>query len=175
MQVTLKEMHRIFVEYSIDRLQTFQQRIDACLDKLNDEQVWWRGADAQNAVGNLVLHLSGNLTQWILESLGGDPPTRDRDAEFAARGGVSRDDLKQRLGSIVGRSAEVIRGLAEQRLTEKVTIQKYHVTVLEAVYHVVEHFALHAGQIMYATKLLRAEDLGFYSPKAESLHASSKP
>ena len=147
-------MHESFLEYSIERLREHSQRIQTSLDQLTEQHIWWRGAETQNAVGNLVLHLTGNLTQWILETLGGEPPTRNRDAEFAAHGGILRDELKKRLHDVVERSTVLIQAIPEQRLQEKVTIQGDEMTVLQLVYHVVEHFALHTGQIVYATKLL---------------------
>ncbi len=144
----------LFLAYSVETLLKHKKQIQTCLDKLTQEQIWWRGAESQNAAGNLVLHLAGNLTQWILETLGGEPSSRNRDAEFAARGGIANDELKRRLHDVVERSAAVIGGLSEQRLQDKVTVQTHHISVLEAIYHVVEHFSLHTGQILYATKLL---------------------
>jgi hypothetical protein len=126
-------------------------------------------------VGNLVLHLHGNLGQWILTAVGGAPETRDRDAEFNAAGGVTRDELKSRLRVRVAETVAVIERLTPERLLEQVHVQKYDVTVLEAVYHVVEHFAQHAAQIMYATKLLARTDLGFYGHLKAGKHSETTP
>jgi len=76
-----------FLRYSVAKLRKRCGHIDTCVGKLNAEQVWQRGGESQNAVGNLLLHLTGNVRQWILDGVGGMPVQRDRDAEFAARGG----------------------------------------------------------------------------------------
>ena len=144
------------------RLELCLSRIEACLDKLNEEQVWARGSENENAIGNLVLHLSGNVRQWIVAGVGGAPDTRERDGEFSARGGNSIPELKERLRGIVTEAAAVIGAVTPERLAERVVIQKYEVPVLEAIYHVVEHFSLHTGQVIFATKLLTGSDMGLY-------------
>jgi hypothetical protein len=168
-------MDQVFIRFSADKLEQLAGRIDTCLEKLSDEQIWWRGADESNAVGNLVLHLCGNLGQWVVASVGNAPDTRDRDAEFNASGGAGREELRSRLRSRIAETTAVIRGLTGQRLLEHVHVQKYDVTVLEAVYHAVEHFAQHAAQIMYATKLLTRTDLGFYGHLKAATHSETTP
>lgn len=155
-------LDRIFLTASRERLNQFASRIKACIDKLSDEQIWQRHHENENAIGNLILHLSGNVRQWIISGVGGKPDVRARDREFSARGDVAKTDLWERLHGIVEEAGGIIDKLTPQRLGETVKIQGYEVTVLEAVYHVVEHFAEHAGQIIYATKLMTSEDLGFY-------------
>ena len=122
-----------------------------------------RGSDNENAVGNLVLHLCGNVRQWILSGVGGEPDVRDRDAEFAARGGMPVTELAARLRVTVEEAAAVIAAVPPERMAEPLLIQKYEVSVMEAIYHVVEHFSEHTGQIIFATKLMRGIDLGFYA------------
>src|SRR4051795_1259673 len=118
-------MHDIFIRYSVDKLTQLSERIDTCLATLSGEQIWWREAEAQNAVGNLVLHLCGNLGQWILSAVGGAPDTRERDAEFAARGQVSADELRRRLKHQVAAATEVFRTISEERLGQQIHVQKY--------------------------------------------------
>lgn len=167
---------RVFLKYSIEKLTQLASRIDACLDRLTPEQVWARGSEGENAIGNLVLHLCGNLGQWILSGVAGQPDARNRDAEFAARGGGGVSELRQQLSSRVADAAAVISGLSAGRLTEIVQIQKYELTVLEAVYHVVEHFGQHAGQIIFATKFLTGADLQFYRHlKSGAPHRETTP
>jgi hypothetical protein len=103
------------------------------------------------------------VRQWIIAHVGGEPDTRERDAEFAARGDVSRSELKDRLRSTISAAAAVIESLPPGRLADRVTVQGYELTVLEAVYHVVEHFAGHTGQIIFLTKWLTGDDLGFHA------------
>jgi uncharacterized damage-inducible protein DinB len=157
-------LESVFLKFSAEKLDQLCGRIETCADKLTLEQIWTRGTQNENAVGNLMLHLAGNVRQWILHGVGGQPDNRVRDAEFDARGDISVAELKRRLRATVNEAAALIRALPPERLVETRTIQKhYDVTVLEAIYHVVEHFSGHAGQIIFATKLLTGEDLGFYA------------
>lgn len=151
-----------FKRYSVQKLEEYCSRIQDCLGKLSDEQIWMRNSDSQNSIGNLVLHLTGNVRQWIGFGVAGQPDTRQRDAEFAARGGVQPGLLIEKLRSTVSDGAAIITALSTQQLAERTTVQKYTMTKLEAIYHVVEHFSGHTGQIIFATKLLTGDDLGFY-------------
>jgi uncharacterized damage-inducible protein DinB len=156
------ELGRLFLDCSSSRLEQLAGRIAACLAMLDTEQIWARGTVNENAVGNLVLHLCGNVRQWILSAVGGAPDTRQRDAEFSARGNVQADELGARLKATVEDALAILRTFPAARLAERVTIQGYSVTLLEAIYHAVEHFAQHTGQIVFATKQFTGEDLGFY-------------
>ena len=153
---------REFLHVSSTQLQLHASRIDNCLGQLTDDQVWTRGGDNENAIGNLVLHLCGNVRQWILGGVGGERDVRQRDAEFAARGGLSTRELRDRLAATVAQATRVIDAATAERLLAPLMIQGYDVAVLEAIYHVVEHFAGHTGQIIFATKMLTGTDLGFY-------------
>ena len=152
-----------FLEFSADNLTQLMSRIETCVEHLTPEQVWMRAHANQNAVGNLLLHLNGNVRQWILHAVGGQPDVRDRDAEFAAEGEAGAADLLARLRATVVETAALFRALPHGRLLERTRVQGYEVTVLAAIYHVVEHFAGHTFQIMYATKLFTGKDLGFYA------------
>ena len=151
-----------FLDFSSRKLRQLASRIETCLGELNEEQVWARGGENENAIGNLALHLCGNVRQWIVAGVGGLPDVRERDAEFAARGGPGIPELSQRLGATVADAAAVLDSVTPERLAERVTIQGYDVSVLEAIYSVVEHFSMHTGQIIFATKALTGADLGFY-------------
>ncbi len=158
----------LVLQFSAEKLTQFAGRIEACLGKLDDEQIWARGHENENAIGNLVLHLEGNVRQWILGSFTDQMGRRDRDSEFAAREG-SRPELLAALRRTVERAAETIRGLDTAQLTRLRKIQNYSVSGVEAVLHVVEHFAQHTGQIIFATKMLTGADMGFYR------HLSTRP
>ena len=151
-----------FLSYSCSKLEQMCKRVEACVAMLTPEQVWARGGESQNAIGNLLLHLTGNVRQWILAGVGGAPITRDRAAEFSARGGPT-PGLCEKLREAVEAAVLVIRGLPVERLTERTTIQGHEATLLEAIYHVVEHFSGHTGQIILLTKAYTNRDLGFYS------------
>jgi uncharacterized damage-inducible protein DinB len=156
-------VEKIFLEFSARKLQQLSTRIETCLGQLNEGQVWARGSENENAIGNLVLHLCGNVRQWIVAGVGGEPDTRERGVEFAARGGTPVAELSGRLRETVDAASAVIAAVTTERLTQRLLVQNYDVPVMEAIYHVVEHFSMHTGQILFATKMLTGSDLGFYA------------
>lgn len=137
-------------------------RIRSCLYELPETDLWWRPNAESNSVGNLLLHLAGNVRQWIVSGIGREPDVRERQEEFDAEGGRGRDELLGLLEEAVEDADRVLEELDPGRLLERRIIQGTDVTVLEAVYHVVEHFGMHTGQITYITKLRTGSDLGFY-------------
>ena len=137
-------------------------KIERCLELLTDKQIWWRANPQSNSIGNLLLHLSGNVRQWIVCSLGDAPDARDRDSEFAQRGIIPRDELIARLKQTLSEADATLAKFDPDKLLERRVIQGLDVSALEAVFHVVEHFSMHAGQVIYMTKLLTASNLHFY-------------
>ena len=137
-------------------------KIERCLGRLTDEQIWWRANEQSNSIGNLLLHLNGNVRQWIVCGLGDATDSRDRDSEFAQRAEIPRTELFHRLKRTVNEAVTTLARLDPDKLLEKHRIQGLEVTALEAVLHVVEHFSMHVGQIIYITKLLTATNLHFY-------------
>jgi uncharacterized damage-inducible protein DinB len=136
-----------------------------CVEQLSDEDLWWRPNEVSNSVGNLVLHLCGNVRQWIVSSVGGAEFKRDRDAEFAARGPVPKSDLIANLKLALSEVDATLAKLETGRpagLLERVKVQTYEVSILQAVYHVVEHFGYHLGQILYIYKMRKGVDPQFY-------------
>jgi uncharacterized damage-inducible protein DinB len=167
---------RVFLDFSSKKLKQLFSRIQDCVRKLNDEQLWARGSENENAIGNLILHLTGNVRQWIISGVGGAPDVRVRDREFSTRGGVQSAELLNGLEQTLNEADAVLASITAERLLERVTIQKYHIPVLEAVYHVVEHFAQHTGQIIFATKWMTGEDMGFYAHlKTPATHSAKTP
>ena len=156
-----------FIDRAIEFLTgEYLPKIERCLEQLNDEQIWWRANKESNSIGNLVLHLCGNARQWIVCGLGSEPDNRTRDAEFARRDPLPRAELLQLLRSTVSDVASVLRGLPPSTLLQKRTIQGSEVDVLQAIFHVTEHFSMHTGQIIMLTKLVTATDLRFYDFEA---------
>jgi uncharacterized damage-inducible protein DinB len=139
-------------------------RIVKCLQQLSEEEIWWRPNPASNSVGNLVLHLCGNVRQWIISGLGGEKDRRERDREFAEQGPVAREVLITQLRRTVREACRVLTRLSDESLARKYKIQGYRATGLEAAFHVSEHFGYHTGQVIYITKLKRAQDLKFTRP-----------
>ncbi len=128
-------------------------RIRHCVGQLDDEQVWWRPHAAMNSVGNLLLHLGGNLRQWIVAGVGGVPDARDRPAEFAERGPIPREELIRRLEAAVAEADAVLAALDGSRLLEPRRIQGFDETVLSAIWRSLEHLSGHAQEIVCITRL----------------------
>ena len=143
-------------------VEDFLPKIERCLERLSDEQIWWRANEESNSIGNLVLHLCGNARQWIVCGVGGEQGTRDRDAEFAQREVIGRDQLLSLLRTTLADVDSTLKNLNPATLLERRTIQSSDVDLLEAIFHVTEHFSMHTGQIILLTKLLTATDLHFY-------------
>jgi len=168
-------IEQLFIEYSVRKLRQNVDRLEKCLARLSEDQIWSRGHESENAVGNLLLHLAGNVRQWIISGVGATADVRDRDSEFNAQSGPSKAELIGALGATVEEACKVIEPLTAERLAVVIHVQKYDVSVLEAVYHVVEHFGQHTGQIIFATKLLTGEELGFYTHLKRASHSEKTP
>jgi uncharacterized damage-inducible protein DinB len=152
---------KLFLSEAQATFNRYLPRIIRCIEQLSDDEIWWRPNSASNSVGNIVLHLSGNVRQWIISGLGGAPDVRDRDKEFSQQGPIPRAKLKARLTGTVREARRVVDLLPAEALTRKYWIQGYHATGLQAISTVHEHFSHHAGQIIYITKLKRGKDLRF--------------
>ena len=137
-------------------------KIERCLEKLTDEQIWWRANKESNSIGNLVLHLCGNARQWIISGIGSQPDHRVRDSEFEQRDVIARDELLTLLRSTLHEVDHVLHTLDASTILESRKIQGNDVDILEAIFHVTEHFSMHTGQIIMLTKMLTASDLRFY-------------
>jgi uncharacterized damage-inducible protein DinB len=157
-------LSRTFLDFSRRKLmEEFWPRTCECLDMLTDDQVWWRPHEQCNSIGNLLLHLNGNMRQWIVAPLGGISNQRNRPAEFAERQTIPIRELRDKLDGTLREVEQVLQEIDSAALLKTYDIQhQKDVTGLEAVYHVVEHFGMHHGQILYITKQLTGNDLGFY-------------
>lgn len=138
-----------------------------CLGKLTDEQVWTRGGAHENAVGNLVLHLCGNIRQWVMHGVRQTKDVRVREAEFATGGGLRGAALAEMFATTVAEARGVIASLPVERLTERTSPQpgRPEVSVLEAIYQVVAHAHEHVGQVILVTKQMIAADLDLTVPR----------
>jgi uncharacterized damage-inducible protein DinB len=137
-------------------------RIRRCLDELEDEEIWHRPGATTVSIGNLILHLAGNVRQWIVASLGGAVDDRRRQEEFDTQGPLPRAELLARLDAAVDEALAVIEALKPADLLAPHRIQGFEETGLSAILHVVEHFSYHVGQISLMTKLAKSVDLGYY-------------
>src|SRR3712207_3560133 len=140
---------RRFLDTAVDFLEgDYLPKIERCLEQLNDEQIWWRANEESNSIGNLILHLCGNARQWIVCAVGSEPDKRNRDAEFEQRSVIPRDELRALLRTTLSDVQTTLQSLDPSTLLEKRKIQGNDVDILEAVFHVTEHFSMHTGQII---------------------------
>jgi uncharacterized damage-inducible protein DinB len=137
-------------------------KIERCVERLTDEQVWWRPNPESNSIGNLLLHLAGNARQWIVSGLAGATDSRQRQTEFDEREVVPRGQLLRILRTTITDVDTVLAGFDPSRMLDKYPIQGTEATGLQAIFHVTEHFSMHTGQIILLTKLLAQTDLVFY-------------
>jgi uncharacterized damage-inducible protein DinB len=152
-------------------------KIAAALSELTDEQVWWRPNDASNSAGNLILHLSGNVRQWIIAGVGGQPNLRDRASEFAERRQIGRDALLELLTATLNEvdaalaklEDDVVAAQSDAPLQRECMPQGFTQTVLDAIFHVVEHFSYHTGQIVFIAKWKAADQVRLYDDQQLNL------
>ena len=144
----------------------YPTKIQRCLDVLPGEALWRRDDASENSVGNLLLHLAGNVRQWIVSGVGGATDARRRGDEFAARAGDDARVLMERLRDTLAEADTVLASIDAERLQEHRRIQGRDVKVLDAVYHVVEHFSMHTGQIILLTKRFAPGRVQFYEDAA---------
>lgn len=151
-----------FKSQSLHYLHLNTPRIEKCLDLLSEAELWQRPNAASNSVGNLILHLCGNIRQYIISGLGQQPDTRERDGEFATTEGFTKNELLQMLTYTVAEAASIIESADEENLLAERKVQGYSLTGIGIIVHVVEHYSYHTGQIAFWSKLLKDEDLAFY-------------
>lgn len=158
-----KDVSRAFIQNARRLLkEEYLPKIERCVEKLTDEQVWWRPNPESNSVGNLLLHISGNARQWIVCGLGGETDKRQRQTEFDERTIITRVELLARLRTTVSDVDGVLANFDPARLLDKYPIQGTEATALAAIFHVTEHLSMHTGQIILLTKMLANIDLVFY-------------
>lgn len=143
-------------------LREYLTKIRLSVAVLDDRVLWARPNEASNSIGNLILHLSGNARQWIVSGVGGAADVRDRQSEFDQRAPIPRSELMDRLEQTIIDVDAVLASLPLSELGTRRTIQSAEVSVLEAIYHVVEHFSMHTGQIVLLAKADQGERVRFY-------------
>jgi len=138
-------------------------RLKKCLGELSEEEIWYRPNEHSNSVGNLVLHLCGNVRQWLIAGLGGYPDTRQRQTEFDERGPVPTQKLIALLDQLQEDAEQTLNEISLQQILSPVKVQGFQETGLSLLIHVVEHFSYHAGQVTYFVKWRKDKDMGYYS------------
>ncbi len=155
-QLLLNETRRRLFEEGVTR-------IEKCLNMLDEGQIWYRPNEQSNSIGNLVLHLCGNVRQWIVSGLGNAIDTRQRQQEFEEQGPLSTQILLERLHQVMNEVEKVLIELTPNDLLQTKTIQGFQETGLSVLVHVIEHFSYHVGQITYITKWLTNESTDYYA------------
>lgn len=156
---------RAFAAVAASYLREYLDKIELATAGLDDEELWLRPAPGTNSIGNLLLHLVGNLSLWLLAGVGGRDFERDRAAEFAADHSAGREELLARLTAVVDQAGALLDGLDEPALERRLTIQRYDTDVQSAVFHAAEHMSYHTGQIVWIAKQTlasRGERIEFY-------------
>ena len=152
---------RLFLQESGELLEQAMIKIRHCLSQLSPEQIWWRERPDANSVGNLILHICGNLRQWSVAGIAGIADDRDRDGEFAQRDILSARELLQHADTVVAAAGAVFDGLDAEHLQQHRTIQGFDVTVMGAIMHTTTHFVGHTHQIIYITRQILGDRYRF--------------
>ncbi|HAX49418.1 MAG TPA: DinB family protein [Ignavibacteria bacterium] len=161
----MQNITREFIESSAGYIKQNFPRIEKCFSELNEDDIWYKPNLSSNSIGNLVLHLCGNITQYIISALGGKADSRDRDLEFSAAGGYKKADLLAKIKEVSDSATVIISSLDEEQLLRSYSVQGYEKSGIAIVVHVTEHFSYHTGQIVFQTKMMKDIDTGFYRGK----------
>ncbi|SHI38676.1 DinB family protein [Aquimarina spongiae] len=152
-----------FVEQIIYRWDESTRMIGLSFEQLDKEDIWKKPTSNSNSVGSLILHLCGNITQYAISSLGNTEDQRARDEEFAAKGGVSKDELWSKLQETVEKAKQTLRNISTSELLREREVQGFTFSGIGIAIHVAEHYSYHTGQIAFWTKQLKDKsNLGFY-------------
>ena len=154
-------MNSRLVEFAEHYWSEYLGKIETAVESLTDDQIWWRPNENSNSIANLLAHLHGNLSQWVLSGLGGQPFERHRSEEFSARAGATKAELFGQLEATVGQCRKLLHGLSPAELGRVRQIQKYELDGYRALFHTVEHMSYHTGQIVLLAKL-QGVALDFY-------------
>ncbi len=165
METLENDIARLFLDHSCRTLESMTGHLGVCLSRLTDAQIWERQGAHENAVGNLVLHLCGNMRQWVIAGVGGVADVRVREAEFSADGGMGAEELMGKFALTVAEARGIIASLPVERLVDRTNPQNGEVSVLDAVYQVVGHVQQHVGQIVLLTKQMTGTDLDLTIPR----------
>ncbi|WP_299681421.1 DinB family protein [uncultured Dokdonia sp.] len=151
-----------FKENALYRIDESTRMITIAFQKIDDTQVWQRPNHSSNSLGNQILHLCGNMTQYVISSLGEKEDARDRDAEFDAIDGYTKEMLLEQITVTVKEVKNTIQNATEGQLLKKRNVQGFHFSGMGGVIHAVEHYSYHTGQIAFWIKTLVNSPLGFY-------------
>jgi uncharacterized damage-inducible protein DinB len=152
-----------FIEQTLKSIDENTSKIKACMKQLDEKDIWFRHNEHVNSVGNILLHLCGNIRQWIISSLGGAPDIRERDLEFSTVGGLTKEELTTRWRDTMLEAVTVITNASQENLLRNRLVQGSAHSGIGIIIHVTEHYSYHTGQIIFLTKLYKNIDMGFYA------------
>lgn len=150
------------VKNALYRMDENTRMIKQSFYEISEEQLWQKPNASLNSIANLVLHLCGNITQYIISSLGENKDIRQRDAEFSASGGYTKTEILKKLEDTVDTAKRVIFDANPEQLVRLRSVQRFSFSGVGVIIHAVEHYSYHTGQIAFWVKLLKEKDLGFY-------------
>jgi len=160
-------MNNVFREELIDQtLKSIDEntsKINACLKQLDEKDIWFRHNEHVNSVGNIILHLCGNIRQYIISSLGGAPDIRERDIEFSTVDGFTNAELTAKWQDTMHEAVAIIAHASAENLLRYRVVQGSTLSGIGIIIHVTEHYSYHTGQIIFLTKLYKNVDMGFYN------------
>lgn len=156
---------KFLIEFKDQILFRFREntpRIQKCLGFLSETELWYSPNGFSNSAGNLILHLCGNITQYIISGIGGEADQRERYKEFTETATLNKKQLLEKLNRIAESACEIMRNIELDGLISQYSIQGNKISGIAAMIHVTEHYSYHTGQIAFITKLLKNTDTGFY-------------
>jgi uncharacterized damage-inducible protein DinB len=160
----MESVERQFLSISARHLRDdYLPKIREAVELLSEDEIWVREGEATNSIGNLLMHLTGNVRQHILAGVGEQPDERNRPSEFSTKGGVSKTALMRDLENAVHEAYHTIATLDPKLLSEERTIQGNKVTLMQDIFHVVEHFAYHTGQIVHIVKAMKQHNFPWHA------------
>jgi len=162
-----------FISQSIIRIDENTVKVKSCMKVLDDNEIWFQPNAHVNSVGNTILHLCGNIRQYVISSIGGKTDIRERDLEFSTRGGFTNAELVLKLSKTLEEAKSVISSATEENLQRQRIVQKTSYSGIGIVIHITEHYSYHTGQIILLTKLFKDMDMGFYAGK--NLNTKNEP
>ena len=152
-----------FIEQSIYRIEENTHRITKCLEEIDEIEIWKSANENSNSIGNIILHLCGNIRQYAISALGETKDIRERDKEFSTKTGYTKTELLNKLTHTIAEASGIIKNIDENRLTKIYSVQGFNLSGIGIIIHVTEHYSYHTGQIAFWTKQLKNKDLGFYA------------
>ena len=159
----LAEFRKEFIDQCIHRIDENTKRLMTCINELAESETWKRPNESSNSVGNLILHLCGNIRQYAISSLGNVRDVRERDKEFSTNDGYSKSELIEKLTETLDEAKAIIRNASTEELLRKRKVQGYTYSGIGIIVHATEHYSYHTGQIIFWIKTLKNKDLGFYA------------